>query len=150
MTRGEKAEALFLEGYNCPQSVVLAFADKLPMDAETAARLVSAFGGGMSRMREVCGAASGMLFVLGALEGYANPADTDGKTALYTHGQALIRAFAETNGKGSFICAEILGKPRVPEPPVPEARTESYYKARPCGKIVRAAADALGRYLGET
>ena len=111
MTRGEKAEALFLEGYNCPQSVVLAFADKLPMDAETAARLVSAFGGGMSRMREVCGAASGMLFVLGALEGYANPADTDGKTALYTHGQALIRAFAETNGKGSFICADILASP---------------------------------------
>ena len=91
MTRGEKAEALFLEGYNCPQSVVLAFADKLPMDAETAARLVSAFGGGMSRMREVCGAASGMLFVLGALEGYANPADTDGKTALYTHGQRFMR-----------------------------------------------------------
>ena len=59
MTRGEKAEALFLEGYNCPQSVVLAFADKLPMDAETAARLVSAFGGGMSRMREVCGAGVG-------------------------------------------------------------------------------------------
>lgn len=150
MTRGEKAEALFLAGHNCPQSVVLAFADKLPMDEKTAARLMSAFGGGVSRMREICGAASGMMFVLGALEGYDDPADDAGKTALYTHGQSLIKAFAEQNGKGSFICADILGKPRVPSPPVPEARTPGYYQSRPCAKIVRAAAEVLAEYLGET
>ena len=150
MTRGEKAEALFLSGYNCPQSVVLAFSDKLPLDEKAAAMLVSGMGGGVCRMREICGAASGMVLVLGALRGYSDPADDAGKAALYAEGQRLVKAFAERNGKGSFICADILGKPRAPEPPVPEARTEGYYKSRPCAKVVRAAAEVLAEYLGET
>lgn len=149
MTRGEKAEQLFLEGYNCPQTVVLAFADRLGIEEKTLAQMVSAFGGGVCRMREMCGAVSGMMFILGMLEGYSAPEDTEGKTALYTHGQQLINVFAAKNGKGSYICADILGKPRGPEPPVPEARTESYYHNRPCAKIVRAAAEVLSEYLGE-
>ena len=149
MTRGEKAEALFLVGYNCPQSVVLAFADRLGMEEETLARMVSAFGGGICRMREMCGAASGMMFILSMQEGYSSPEDSEGKSALYAHGQQLITAFAERNGKGSYICADILGKPRGPELPSPEARTESYYHNRPCAKIVRAAAEVLSEYLGE-
>ncbi len=149
MTRGEKAEQFFLEGYNCPQTVVLAFADRLGMDEKVLAQMVSAFGGGVCRMREMCGAASGMMLILGMLEGYSSPEDTEGKTALYTHGQELLRAFAARNGKGSYICADILGKPRIPEPPVPEERSEGYYRSRPCAEIVRAAAEVLSEYLGE-
>lgn len=149
MTRGEQAEQLFLTGYNCPQSVALAFADRLGIEKETLARMVSPFGGGCCRMREICGAASGMMLILGLTEGYADPTDGEGKAVLYAHGQQLLRAFAERNGKGSYICADILAKPRAPEAPIPEARTAGYYQKRPCAKIVRAAAEVLAEYLGE-
>lgn len=147
--RGKRAEKLFLSGYNCPQSVALAFADLSGMDADELAKTVSGFGGGICRMREMCGAVSGMMFILGRLEGYSSPEDDAGKTALYTTGQQLIQKFAANNGHDSYICADILGKPRDPEPPVPEARTEGYYQNRPCAQIVRAAAEVLSAYLGK-
>ena len=73
MTHGEKAGALFLEGYNCAQSVVLAFADEMGIPKETAARIASSFGGGLGRLREVCGCVSGMAIVAGELLGYSGP-----------------------------------------------------------------------------
>lgn len=145
--RGKRAEELFLSGYNCPQSTALAFADLAGMEESELAKTVSAFGGGICRMREMCGAVSGMMFILGRLEGYSSPEDDEGKTELYTTGQQLIQQFAARNGHDSYICADILGKPRGPEPPVPETRTAMYYHSRPCAKIVRAAAEVLAEYL---
>lgn len=147
--RGERAAAYFLDGYNCPQSVVLAFSDLLGMDETLLTKMVSPFGGGICRIREVCGAVSGMMFVLGSLEGYTSPEDNEGKAALYYTGQTLVKKFTERNGKGSFICADILDKPRGADIPQPELRTENYYHHRPCAEIVRAAAEVLSEYLGQ-
>ncbi len=147
--RGEKAANLFLDGYNCPQSVALAFSDLLEIDKTLLTKMVSPFGGGICRMREVCGAVSGMIFVLGMLEGYTSPEDNAGKAELYYTGQTLTKKFTERNGHGSFICADILNKPRGADIPQPELRTESYYHHRPCAEIVRAAAETLSEYLGK-
>ena len=91
MTHGELAEQYFLEGYNCSQAVLLAFSDRTGLDKETAARLASSFGGGLARMREVCGAVSGAAMVLGLVRGYADPKDAEAKKAHYH----LVQRFAE-------------------------------------------------------
>ena len=145
MTRAERAAELFLQGYNCAQAVLIAFDDVVGLDEKTAARFVSAFGGGFGRLREVCGAVSGMTAAVGILYGYDDPqADTD-KKALYTLEQELAGQFKSRCG--SIICRELLGNP--PSDPVPSARTEAYYATRPCVRMVYTAADILEKYLAE-
>ncbi|MBQ3030746.1 MAG: C_GCAxxG_C_C family protein, partial [Agathobacter sp.] len=65
MTRKEKAMQSFLDGYNCSQCMILAFEDILDTDIKLALKIASPFGGGMGRLREVCGSVSGMFMVLG-------------------------------------------------------------------------------------
>lgn len=145
MSYGDRAKQYFLEGYNCTQSVVLAFADIIPIEKEVLLKTVSAFGGGMGRLREVCGAFSGMIFVLGAVCGYNEPKDFDGKKILYGHVQELAARFKEANG-GSIVCGELLGI-KGADKPVPEKRTADYYKKRPCPEIIKNAADILEKFL---
>ena len=109
MTKKELGETYFKQGYNCAQSVVLAFIDKLNVDEKTALTLISGFGGGFGRMREVCGAVSGMVAVLSAVEGYSNPTDNDAKMELYKKIQTLMGEFKNENG--SYICRELLSLP---------------------------------------
>ncbi len=142
---GQKAMKLFKEGYNCSQSVVLAFADKYDMDTETILKLSSSFGGGMGRLREVCGGVSGMFMVAGLLYGYEEPKDVEGKTEHYTRIQELAAKFSEITG--SIVCRELLGLSVKKEAPVPEARTEKYYKKRPCVEMVGTAAAVLEDYI---
>ena len=103
---GAIAEELFREGYNCAQAVFIAFCDKTGFDKDLAAKTASSFGGGLGRMREVCGAVSGAAMVLGVLKGYADPADHDAKKAHYALVQEFARRFKEYNG--SIICRELL------------------------------------------
>lgn len=147
MTRKEKAMRLFEEGYNCTQSVVLAFSDRFDMPEETLARLVSAFGGGMGRLREVCGSMSGVFFVTGMLYGYSEPKDFEGKKELYANVQELARRFEEKNG--SIVCRELLGLDHKRDGSVPERRTEEYYKKRPCKELIGCAAEILDRFMEE-
>ena len=93
MNKRELGEAYFKEGYNCSQAVALAFHEEMGIDKDTAVRIASAFGGGMGRMREVCGAVSGMFMVLGAIKGYADAEDNGAKKALYADVQALAALF---------------------------------------------------------
>lgn len=144
MKRDQIAKENFLKGYNCTQAVVLAFSDVLGIDGQTALRLVSPFGGGMGRLREVCGTVSAMFFVLGAARGYADPKDTEGKKRLYAEVQELAEAFRKENG--SIICRELLGVAGT-ESPVPETRTAEYYKKRPCPELCAAAARILAEKL---
>ncbi|MCI8270027.1 MAG: C_GCAxxG_C_C family protein [Lachnospiraceae bacterium] len=144
----ELAKSYFLEGYNCAQSVVLAFHEELGLDKETAASMASAFGGGMGRLREVCGTVSGMFLVLGQLKGYHDPKDLDGKKALYTQVQQLARTFEEHHG--SIICRELLGLDRRLDDPTPSARTTEYYKKRPCADLAADAAGILEQLLENT
>ena len=145
MDHGTYAAELFLKGYNCAQSVMVAFCDVTGLEEDFAARMASSFGGGMGRMREVCGAVSGMLMVTGLLYGYETPGDDVSKKELYTIVQELSGKFREE--VGSIVCREILKNP--PSDPAPSPRTEEYYKQRPCARMVYLAAHILDRYIEE-
>ena len=138
------AAELFINGCNCSQALVVAFRDVTGLDRDFSARMASSFGGGMGRMREVCGAVSGMLMVAGLLYGYADPGENDcRKKAHYKLVQDLSAAFrAET---GSIVCREILKNP--PSDPNPTPRTAEYYKVRPCARMVMLAAKILDDYI---
>ena len=145
MNHSEKAMECFLNGYNCSQAVVVAFCDLTGMSVDYAARLSSPFGGGMGRMREVCGAVSGMLMVAGMLYGYSTPGDDVSKRAHYALVQELSRQFREQ--EGSIICREILKNP--PSDPNPTPRTADFYAKRPCARLVGLAAGLLDAYIAE-
>lgn len=145
---GARAEELFRQGYNCAQAVFMAFAPSLGLEDDVAARLSSSFGGGMGRMREVCGAVSGMLMVLGMKYGYDDPSANDEKRAHYARVQQLANEFKNENG--SIICRELLGLvPTSPVTPEAEARTPAFYRKRPCAELVRMAAELTQKYIEE-
>ena len=147
MTRRERAVSAFMQGYNCAQSIVLAFADLLPVDEAALSRLSSSFGGGMGRLREVCGAVSGMFMVVGLLYGYDGPETGKIKAEHYARIQELAHRFEEKNG--SIVCRELLGLTVRRDVPVPEARTAEYYKKRPCPEIIGEAAEILEQFINE-
>jgi len=147
MTRGEKAEALFLEGYNCAQAVVIAFEDLHGLDRETVAKLSSSFGGGMARLREVCGSVSGMFMVAGLLYGYDDPKAKEEKAEHYARIQKLAADFAAEHG--SIVCRDLLGLSEKKQEPTPEERTAEYYKKRPCKTIIGRAAEIMDNYIKE-
>ena len=142
----QKAEMLFKQGYNCSQAVLLAFCDELNLDKETAARLASSFGGGIGRMREVCGAVSGMCMVAGLCKGYSDPKDMEGKKRHYSLIQKMANEFKEKNS--SIICRELLGLSAGADSPSPSPRTAQYYKKRPCAELVGIAAEIAAKELG--
>ena len=144
MDHAYKAGELFLSGSNCAQAVIVAFSDVTGMDEKTSARISSAFGGGMGRMREVCGAVSGMLMVLSLLYGYDEPGENDcNKKRLYKEVQDLAGKFREE--VGSIVCREILKNP--PTDPNPTPRTAEFYQKRPCARMVMTAARLLDEYI---
>ena len=144
---GKKAKELFMSGYNCSQAVLISFSDVTGFDEKTAAMLASGFGGGMGRMREVCGTVSGMIMAVGIVMGYSDPSDNDGKKDTYAAIQTLADRFKEQNG--SIICRELLGLEKPEGTHIPEKRTAEYYKKRPCAELARIAADILEEYLIE-
>lgn len=155
--RVEKAKRLFKEsGYNCCQAVVLAYNDVFGIDDETATALSSGFGGGMGRMREVCGSVSGMVLLAGLLKPATDPSDKAGRTGNYALVQDVAAEFKALNG--SIICRELLGLAScnvpagdnvhgIPESPVPSDRTAEYYKKRPCEELVGISARIIGEKI---
>lgn len=140
-THADRAAALFLSGYNCAQSVFGAFCDVTGMDFETAMKCASSFGAGMGRMREVCGAVSAMFMIAGILYGYEDTGEGGRKAEHYRLIQALAEEFKEKHG--SIICRELIASLKKDTSPTPEARTEQYYKERPCAGFVRTAAEIM-------
>ncbi len=153
--RGALARENFLAGYGCAQAVLLAFEDVTELDSKTAAAMASSFGGGMGRMREVCGAVSAALMVLGIAEGYTDPHDAVGKSAHYARVRdfaARFKARAATAGKAdSIVCRDLLAGASVPSEPggEAEARTAEYYRRRPCPELCALAAEILQSMLDE-
>lgn len=143
--RVEEAVRLFKSGYNCAQSVTLAFADLYGVPRELALRMSSSFGGGIGRMRETCGAACGMFMLAGLETGAVDGADAEGKKLNYATVQELAEEFKRRNG--SLLCRELLGLSKPVVESTPEARTESYYQKRPCVKMVEEAARIYAEYL---
>ena len=145
MDHREKAAQLFLQGYNCAQAVMVAYCDVTGLTPDFAARMASSFGGGMGRMREVCGAVSGMLMVAGLLYGYEIPGDDVSKKEHYHRVQYLAGKFREE--AGSIVCREILKNP--PSDPNPTPRTAEFYAQRPCARMLILAAEILDEYMAE-
>lgn len=145
MSKADKAEELFRRGYNCSQSVFAAFAEEAGMTEEEALRLSSPFGAGFGKLREVCGAVSGMTMAAGRLKGYDDPDDYEGKKALYALIQKMCAEFEGT--EGSIICRELLGLEKGEDIGEPSVRTEEYYRSRPCIGACRRAAEIAEEYL---
>ena len=149
MDHGMKAAELFLSGYNCAQAVACAFCEEMGLEEAVVARMVSSFGGGLGKQREICGAVSGAAFVLGVLRGYSDPAATTEKTEHYARIQDFSARFKAEHE--TIICRELLKnlalkKERTPEP---EPRTEEYYRTRPCVRFVETAARIVEEMLAE-
>ncbi len=145
MTRAEKAKEYFEQGYNCAQAVTLAFAEDMGLDVDQAAKMASSFGGGLGRLREVCGCVSGMALTAGTLYGYSDPNAREEKAEHYALIQKMAEEFKAKNG--SIICRELLAGINNDTNPVPEARTEAYYKKRPCADLCYAAAEILEKEM---
>ena len=141
----KKACEYFKDGYNCAQSVLLAFSDIIGFDKETSLKLSSSFGGGMGRLREVCGAVSSMFMVAGLLKGYTTPNNEDIKGNHYSLVQDLGNEFKSECG--SIICRDLLGLPEGADTPAPSKRTEQYYNERPCENCIKTAAEIIERRL---
>ena len=144
--RIKKAVELFKQGYNCSQSVCGAFADMYGYTEEQALRMSASFGGGIGRMRMTCGAACGMFILAGLHKGTIVGDDREGKEANYKLVQQLADEFSRRNG--SLICAELLGLTAQKHTDTqPEARTEEYYRKRPCVQTIEEAARIWVEYL---
>ena len=137
----EKACTNFKNGYNCAQAVLLAFAEVLGIDDVFALKLASSFGGGMGRLREVCGAVSAMFMIAGLLKGYTEPNNDEIKAQHYKLIQNLGNEFKSRCG--SIICRELLGLPDGADSPIPSKRTDEYYQQRPCENCIKTAAEII-------
>ena len=154
-SRVDKAEKLFREGYNCSQAVVGAFCDIYGLDQELAFRLSASFGAGLGRMREVCGAVSGMGIIAGLENGAVRGDDIAGKKENYDLIVLMANKFKENNG--TIICRELLGLDKesmrmnndnhtekctnsLSVDTIPQERNDNYYKTRPCVEKVRECA----------
>ena len=150
--RGARARDYFLQGFNCCQAVLLAFADVLEANGQASEELLktigSGFGGGFARLREVCGSFSACTMMAGFLSP-AGPSDMEARTANYALVQEMATAFRERNG-GSIVCGELLGlREKGQEGPTPSERTAEYYKKRPCPEIIRNAATIVAEKMKE-
>lgn len=132
--RAQRAVALFIQGRNCAQSVLMAYADVLELTEEQAALIAVGLGGGMGRLRLTCGAFSAAVMLCGAIDG-PDGGSIERRVPVYRRVQDLHDAFAAQ--LGSVNCGELLGRTR--EVPVPEQRTPEYYASRPCVKVIEAA-----------
>ncbi len=145
--RVAKARDFFMEGYNCSQSVFMAYADMFGMEQEMAAKISASFGGGVGRLREVCGTVSGMALCASFISPCTVP-DNKVKMENYKVVQELAAAFREQNG--SIVCRELLGLAAAQKlSPQPEERTAAYYHQRHCAQFVQDAARIVGEYLNK-
>ena len=141
--KSDKAKELFKQGYNCSQAVLGVFCEELGLDFETAIKISSSFGGGMGRMREVCGTVSGMFMAAGLA--YSTP--DNNKAEQYKIVQELAKRFKDQNG--SIICRELLEGIESSTSPIPSERTETYYKKRPCIELVGDSVEILEEFMKE-
>lgn len=146
--RIQRAVENFMSGYGCSQSVVAAFADLYGLDDTMAKRIAAGFGGGVGRMRMMCGTVSALVILAGLDCGQTESSDREGKAACYKVVQELLESFKQRNG--SIICAELLGLngcPVVKSTYMPDERNAEYYKKRPCAQKVESAARIFAEYL---
>lgn len=140
----QTARDYFTQGYNCAQSVFLTYANKYGIDKETALKLSSSFGGGMGRLREVCGVVSAMFMIAGLEKGYTSNNNDELKAQHYALIQRLASKFKEKHG--TIICRELLGLDGE-DNPIPSKRTPEYYSERPCEEFIADACKIIDNNL---
>lgn len=145
MKNSEIAKEYFESGYNCAQSVFLTYAHEFGIEKEVALKLSSSFGGGMGRLREVCGAVSAMFMIAGLKYGYTENNNDEVKAKHYELIQSLAQKFKDVHG--SIICRELLGVEDEKVSHIPSVRTEKYYKERPCANFIATVCEVLDRML---
>ena len=148
-SRIQRAVELFMQGYGCCQSVLCAFADRYGLDEEMALRISAGFGGGVGRLRMMCGTCSALVILAGLEKGQTRGDDREGKTACYQLVRQLLETFRQRNG--SIICAELLqmnGVKAETNTSQPDERNAEYYRVRPCARKVESAARVFAEYLG--
>ena len=146
--RIQRAVELFMQGYGCCQSVLCAFADRYGMDEKTALKVSAGFGGGVGRMRMMCGTCSALVILAGMEKGQTRGEDREGKAACYQLVRQLLETFRQRNG--SIICAELLqmnGVKAETGTSQPDERNAEYYRVRPCARKVESAARVFAEYL---
>lgn len=147
-SRIQRAVELFMQGYGCCQSVLCAFADRYGLDEEMALRISAGFGGGVGRMRMMCGTCSALVILAGLEKGQTRGDDREGKAACYQLVRQLLETFRQRNG--SIICAELLqmnGVKAETNTSQPDERNAEYYRVRPCARKVESAARVFAEYL---
>ena len=147
LSRVEEAVKTFESGYNCAQSVFATYADLFGIDKETALKMSSSMGGGIGRMREVCGVVSAMALLAGLKEGNTDPENEEAKETIYLLTRQMADKFKEKHG--TIICRELLGIDGMEKSAKPSERTDSYYNSRPCSKLVATAAGIVEEMLLE-
>lgn len=146
MTRRETAESAFKEGYNCSQAIIKAYEDIIPEESrDTVLKMATSLGGGMGRLREVCGSVSASFLLIGLKNGYTDPDTSEKKKNLYSIIQAFAKEYEEKNG--SIVCRELLGLKEKRDEPIPEKRSAEYYLKRPCMSLIGDSAEILEKYL---
>lgn len=143
--RVKQAVENFESGYNCAQSVFLAYADIFELEKELAKKMSVSFGGGVGRMREVCGTVSAMAMLTGFRYPVEDPQDQEARTRNYGMVQKVAGLFKEQHN--TIICRDLLPPEEGTTTPAPSARTAQYYQKRPCSKYVETAARIAGRML---
>lgn len=146
--RVARAVENFMAGYGCCQSIVAAFADLYGLDDTLAKKIAAGFGGGVGRLRMMCGAVSGIVMLVGLHCGQTEGSDREGKSACYKVVQELLEQSRQQNG--SLICAEILGLKGYEKAScsyIASPRTAEYYKSRPCAAKVESAARIFADFL---
>ena len=141
----QKSVEYFKMGYNCAQSVFLTFAEECGFDKDSALKISSSFGGGMGRLREVCGAVSSMFAIAGIKKGYTSPNDDETKAKHYELIQQLANKFKQEHK--TIICRELLGLDDGADSPTPSKRTEQYYGERPCELFIKTAVKIIEKEL---
>lgn len=144
---GDMAVDYFKRGYNCAQSVAAPFAEELGLPEETALRLTCGFGGGIGRLREVCGAFCGVTMVVSMK--YADAADPQSKSRIYAIVQQLAEEYKKSSGRNTYLCRDLLVGACATGGAQAEVRTPAYYKRRPCAELVRTAAELAAEYLAQ-
>jgi C_GCAxxG_C_C family probable redox protein len=107
MKKADHAASVFADGFNCAQAVFSSVAPGLGLDEGTAARIATAFGGGMARMGGTCGVVTGAFMALGLARGNSLPADKETKEMTYVIALEFVKRFMERNG--SIACRDLLG-----------------------------------------
>ena len=132
----------------------MAYNDIFGIDDSVAAAMSSGFGGGMGRMREVCGSVSAMVMLAGLIAPASDPSIKVDRTRNYALVQDMAGQFKALNG--SIVCKELLGlvpmgscQSAPSESPEPSDRTPEYYKKRPCEELVGISARIVGEKIAE-